>query len=289
MLASMTAYASSSAAGEAGHLSWEIRSVNHRYLDVSFRLPDEFRVLEPALRDRLKQRFARGKIDVTLRYQPDPTAEAATVALNEPLAASLLDQHRRLAALAGESAKPDLVRLLSWPGVVVQERADFDAERECALALFDRAAEALAEARAREGNAIAEMLAPRLDGVLEQVELVRAHLPEVRRALKQRFDERIAGLGQELEPGRLEQEIALQLTRLDVDEELDRLNAHVAEIRRVIALAEPVGRRLDFVMQELNREANTLASKAVAAETTGAAVELKVLIEQMREQIQNVE
>jgi len=289
MIHSMTAFASRSEAAGAGQMTWELKSVNQRYLDLSPRLPEEFRILEPEIRERFKRRFSRGKIEINFRYQPDPAAESASLELNQPLAEALLAQVERLQKLAGSTAEPDLGRLLSWPGMIIEQRADFDAERARALDLLDGCIEDLLKARAQEGRAIVDMLAPRLDGVLEQVAKVRTHLPAVREALRARFDERLAGLGQDLEPGRMEQEIALQLTRLDVDEELDRLEAHVGEIRRVLALEEPVGRRLDFLMQELNREANTLGSKSVAAETTGVAVELKVLIEQMREQIQNVE
>ena len=288
MLNSMTAYASLAEAGPAGTLTWELRSVNQRYLDVHPRLPEEFRVLEPVLRERLKQRFARGKIDISLRYQADPGAAAAELVLNRPLADALLARAGELRDLAG-GGDVDLVRLLAWPGLLSELRVDFEAEQARATALLDRTLEQMAEARAREGEAIAAMLEGRLAAMLEQIARVRAHLPEVRAALERRMHERLEGLGVDLDPGRLEQEVALQLTRLDVDEELDRLEAHVAEIRRIIAADEPAGRRLDFLMQELNREANTLGSKSVAAETTGVSVELKVLIEQMREQIQNVE
>ena len=288
MLNSMTAYASLAEAGPAGTLTWELRSVNQRYLDVHPRLPEEFRALEPVLRERLKQRFARGKIDISLRYQADPGAAAAELVLNRPLADALLARAGELRDLAG-GGDVDLVRLLAWPGLLSELRVDFEAEQARATALLDRTLEQMAEARAREGEAIAAMLEGRLAAMLEQIARVRAHLPEVRAALERRMHERLEGLGVDLDPGRLEQEVALQLTRLDVDEELDRLEAHVAEIRRIIAADEPAGRRLDFLMQELNREANTLGSKSVAAETTGVSVELKVLIEQMREQIQNVE
>jgi len=288
VLNSMTAYASLAEAGPAGTLTWELRSVNQRYLDVHPRLPEEFRVLEPVLRERLKQRFARGKIDISLRYQADPGAAAAELVLNRPLADALLARAGELRDLAG-GGDVDLVRLLAWPGLLSELRVDFEAEQARATALLDRTLEQMAEARAREGEAIAAMLEGRLAAMLEQIARVRAHLPEVRAALERRMHERLEGLGVDLDPGRLEQEVALQLTRLDVDEELDRLEAHVAEIRRIIAADEPAGRRLDFLMQELNREANTLGSKSVAAETTGVSVELKVLIEQMREQIQNVE
>ncbi|HKL51333.1 MAG TPA: YicC/YloC family endoribonuclease [Wenzhouxiangellaceae bacterium] len=289
MIHSMTAYASHSEAGSAGQLAWELKSVNQRYLDLSLRLPEEFRVLEPEIRERFKQRFSRGKVEVSLRYLPDPQAQTATLELNEPLARSLLQNLEKLQALAGNTSEQELARLLAWPGLIVEQRPDFDAERARALGLLDRCIADLADARAQEGRAIAGMLTPRLDGILDQVARVREHLPAVREALEARFRERLDALDLEVEPARMEQEIALQLTRLDVDEELDRLTAHVAEIRRVLELDEPVGRRLDFLMQELNREANTLGSKSVATETTGVAVELKVLIEQMREQIQNVE
>lgn len=288
MLNSMTAYASLAEAGPAGTLTWELRSVNQRYLDVNPRLPEEFRVLEPVLRERLKQRFARGKFDVGLRYQVDAGGSAAELTLNRPLAEALAARASELRELAG-GGEIDLVRLLGWPGLLAEVRVDFEAEQARAVALLDRTLEQMAEARAREGEAIAAMLESRLVAILEQIGLVRVHLPAVRAALERRMHERLEGLGVDLDPGRLEQEVALQLTRLDVDEELDRLEAHVAEIRRILAADEPAGRRLDFLMQELNREANTLGSKSVAAETTGVAVELKVLIEQMREQIQNVE
>jgi uncharacterized protein (TIGR00255 family) len=289
MIHSMTAYASRSAAVPSGQLTWEVKSINQRYLDLSLRLPEEFRALEPDVRERFKQRFARGKIEATLRYQRDPAQEAEQLSLDETLASALVQRLQRLRELAGGGAEPDLAHLLSWPGLIREQRPDLDAEREESLALLDACIDDLAAARAQEGRAIAEMLAPRLDGVLEQAGRVRAHLPEIRSALRARFEERLAALGEDVEPGRIEQEIALQLNKLDVDEELDRLEAHVAEIRRVLELDEPVGRRLDFLMQELNREANTLGSKSVAAETSGVAVELKVLIEQMREQVQNVE
>lgn len=286
----MTAYASRSAVGASGQLTWELKSVNQRYLDASLRLPEEFRVLEPEIRARLKQGFSRGKFDVTLRYQADPAAASAQPSLNEPLARALIERHRELVRLAADDFQPpDLVRLMAWPGVLSEQRPDFEAEQTIALDLLDEALEELNLAREREGQAIVEMLEPRLDGILEQSAVVREHLPAVRAALEARLRERLEGLGADIEPGRMEQEIALQLGKLDVDEELDRLEAHVAEVRRVLTLDEPVGRRLDFLMQELNREANTLGSKSIATETTGVSVELKVLIEQMREQVQNVE
>ncbi len=289
MIQSMTAYASRREVGSLGQLAWELKSINQRYLDLSLRLPEEFRSLEPAVRERCKQRFSRGKIEINLRYVPDPAREATSISLNQDLARSLLEKSRQLEAMAAVEAELDLVRLMTWPGVIVEEHADLEGERARALALLEGCIDDLAAARHQEGEAIAAMIRTRLDAVSVQVERVRQHLPAVREALDKRFEQRLESLGLEVDPGRMEQEIALQLTKLDVDEELDRLDAHVAEIRRVLDLDEPVGRRLDFLMQELNREANTLGSKSVTSDTSGVAVELKVLIEQMREQIQNVE
>ncbi len=289
MIRSMTAYAQATAASANGQLSWELRSVNQRYLDVSPRLPEDFRALEPELRQQLKERLGRGKIEASLKFQADPAAASARLEVNHDLARALVDAHDEIAEMAGGSAEPDLVHLLDWPGLIVQERADMDADREQAATLLRQAIDALIAAREQEGRAIAEMLESRLDGIERQAAAVREHLPEIRTALEKRFRERLAAIEAPVEPGRLEQEVVLQLQKLDVDEELDRLDAHVAEVRRVMALGEPVGRRLDFLMQELNREANTLGSKAALAEIGQAAVELKVLIEQMREQVQNVE
>ncbi|TVQ40806.1 MAG: YicC family protein [Wenzhouxiangella sp.] len=289
MIRSMTAYAQCAAQTARGQLTWELRSVNQRYLDLSLRLPEEFRVLEPDVRQRFKEGLSRGKVEASLRFQSDAAAASADLRLNVDLARALVRCHDELAALSGGAADPDLVHLLDWPGMIVQERADFGSEREAALALLDQALAALVEAREQEGRAIADMIESRLAGIERQVAEVRACVPQIRTALDQRFRDRLANLTQPVEPGRIEQEVVLALQKLDVDEELDRLDVHVAEIRRVMTLEEPVGRRLDFLMQELNREANTLGSKAAVVETGQAAVELKVLIEQMREQIQNVE
>ena len=289
MIRSMTAYAQRSVQTRRGRLTWELRSVNQRYLELSLRLPEDFRQLEPDMRQAFKQRLNRGKVEAGLRFQADAVVESADLKLNETLAESLGRLVRQLGRHSGGAAEPDMVHLLSWPGLVIQERPDFESERAAAVELLDAALTALVEARAQEGAAIAEMIGARLDGIEVQIEQVRAHLPEIRSALDQRFRDRLAALDSAVEPGRIEQEVVLQLQKLDVDEELDRLGVHVAEIRRVMNLDEPVGRRLDFLMQELNREANTLGSKAAVVETGQAAVELKVLIEQMREQIQNVE
>lgn len=289
MMKSMTAYARSAGTLPAGQIVWELRSVNQRYLDLNLRLPEEFRGLDARVRSRLKARLGRGKIEATLRYHPDPASAAARLALNTDLARSLLAAHDELAGLVSQGSPPDLVRLLAWPGLIDQAEDDLTPEFERVVAALDEAIDDLVAARRQEGQAIAAMITPRLAGVREQVVRVRKQLPAIRAALEARFRERLAALDVDVEPGRIEQEIVLQLQKLDVDEELDRLDAHVAEVERVMTLDEPVGRRLDFLMQELNREANTLGSKATASEVGQAAVELKVLIEQMREQVQNVE
>ncbi len=287
MLRSMTAFASAEADLGQGTLAIELRSVNHRYLELGVRLPEELRALEPALRERVAARLARGKVDLGLRYKP-ATAAAAALSLDDALVGHLAETAQALAARFPQ-LHVEFTDLLAWPGVLLQRESDPDALRTAALALLEQALDAMVEARGHEGERLGGFLRERLDAIEQLVAGVRAHLPEVRAALKARFEARLADLRQPLEPGRLEQEVVLQVQRIDVDEELDRLASHVGEARRVLGLREAVGRRLDFLMQEFNREANTLGSKAADPRTTNAAVELKVLIEQMREQVQNLE
>lgn len=289
MLRSMTAFAAVESGHEFGSLSVELKSVNQRYLDVSLRMPEEFRTVEPELRDMLKARLSRGKVEAGLRFRPDAAARTQHLELNHPLARALLDAHRDLAALTENSGDINLIELMRWPDLVVETPPDFEPVREAALALFARGLERLVEGREREGAALEEAILARIGEIQEWAGRVREWLPEIRDHLRERFEQRLAGLSVPLEPGRLEQEVVMQLQKLDVDEELDRLDAHCREVRRIIGEEEPAGRRLDFYMQELNREANTLASKSVDARTSRAAVELKVLIEQIREQVQNVE
>jgi len=287
MLRSMTAFASAESDTGSGALAIELRSVNHRYLELGVRLPEELRALEPAIRERVAAKLARGKVDLGLRWKPT-AASAAEIAVDEELVARLADTAQMLAAKFPQ-LHVDFASLLAWPGVLRDQGADQESLRQSALALLDSALEEMVAARAREGERLGGFMRERLDGIERIVAEVRAHMPEVRAAMRARFDTRLAELKQPLEPGRVEQEVVLQLQRIDVDEELDRLSAHIGEARRVFGLKEAVGRRLDFLMQEFNREANTLGSKAADPRTTNAAVELKVLIEQMREQVQNLE
>lgn len=287
MIRSMTAYASAESAGPSGTLTCELRTVNHRYLEISPRLPEDMRGVESALRERIGARLSRGKVDVTVRLRAEagaaegPRINTAVLARLSELALDLGNQFPRMSI--------EFTELLRFPGVMQQPEADADALQVALLEVLDRALAALNDTRAREGQKLGEMLKERLYGIEKIVADVRAWLPEIQAALRARLEGRLADIRQPVEPGRLEQELVLQITRVDVDEELDRLTTHIAEARRVLALKEPVGRRLDFLMQEFNREANTLGSKSVDSRTTNAAVELKVLIEQMREQVQNIE
>jgi uncharacterized protein (TIGR00255 family) len=286
MIRSMTAYASAETTGPAGTLSCELRTVNHRYLELSPRLPDDLRGFEPQLRERVAAKLSRGKLDLTVRRTGDGRGDSLQV--NGALLGRLSELNLDMAALF-PGLQVQFTELLRFPGVMQQAEVDPEAQQAALFGVLDRALDALTATREREGEKLGAVLHDRLDGIERVVADVRGWMPEIRAALRSRLEARLADLRQPVEPGRLEQELVLQITRADVDEELDRLSTHIAETRRVLRLAEPVGRRLDFLMQEFNREANTLGSKSVDARSTNAAVELKVLIEQMREQVQNIE
>jgi uncharacterized protein (TIGR00255 family) len=283
----MTAFARREADTPWGALTWELRSVNHRYLDLSMRLPEELRVLEPRVREFMQARLKRGKVDAGLWF----TRAAATDAV---LDAGQVRHLKELAASArheaGEALAPlRAIDVLRWPGVMQSAAIDVESLGGEALALLARALDELADTRAREGARLQELLLTRLAAMEKIVAGVHAVLPEMARLYRERLEARLKEVREGLDPARLEQEMVLFANRTDVAEELDRLNAHFAECRRVLNAGEQAGRRLDFLMQELNREANTLASKAADLRLTNASVELKVLIDQMREQIQNIE
>ena len=269
----MTAFASAESDTGQGSLSIEIRSVNHRYLELGLRLPEELRSLEPQVRERVAAKLSRGKVDLGMRYKP-AVAEAAAIVLDDALVARLGETAQTLATKFPQ-LNVDFVSLLGWPGVMIERETDADSLRASALAVVDQALGEMVASREREGARLGGFLRERLDAIEKIVADVRGHLPDVRAAMRARFDTKLAEIKQPLEPGRIEQEIVLQLQRIDVDEELDRLTAHIAEARRTLGLKEAVGRRLDFLMQEFNREANTLGSKAADPRTTNAAVELR--------------
>jgi len=289
MIHSMTGFASAEHQYDFGRLSWEIRSVNHRYLEVGFRVPEEFRVLEPEIRRILGTYLSRGKIDATLRYSPAAAVSSSSLKLNRELADRLLTLQKELQDLSGMEQEPELQSLLRWPGLVEEQAPNPQPLHEAALELLTKAAKDLKDSRGREGEQMSAAICDRLAGIEQWLAQIREWLPEIREALRQKLLSRVEDLQQPLDPGRLEQEIAFVAQKMDVDEELDRLAAHVNETQLVLKRDDPVGRRLDFLMQEFNRESNTLSSKSVDSRTTQAAVELKVLIEQMREQVQNIE
>jgi uncharacterized protein (TIGR00255 family) len=289
MIRSMTGFARREQSGPWGTLTWELRTVNHRYLEVSCRLPEELRAAEADFRQAIAGVVRRGKVDCTLNYRA-AAETAARIEINLPLLEALLARARELSRLAGEAAAPiNPLDLLRWPGVVQDQGRDVTPLLAAAQTGLADALRALTDTRAREGERMREVLLQRCDLLLKLVAAVIERLPEVRARIRTRLTERIAQLTAAPDAERLEQELAILAQKMDVDEELDRLRGHIAEVRKALDSAEPSGRRLDFLMQELNREANTLSSKSQDSETTRAAVDMKVIIEQMREQVQNVE
>ena len=288
MLHSMTGFARASAEYAGGTLTWELRAVNHRYLDIQFKLPDELRPHEQALKQCVAATLRRGKVECTLNFRRDGEA-GADIQLNEELVRVLARRLEDIAEELDDAEDVDPMDVLRWPGVIRHNEIDVEPLFGEASKALDSAIEQLVSMRASEGARIAAMIEARCADIGEIAGAVRERMPEVLEATRTKQRERIARLEIEADPDRLETELALVAQKLDVDEELDRLESHVTEIRDALAKDEPVGRRLDFLMQELNREANTLGSKSGDADTTRAAVNLKVLIEQMREQIQNIE
>ena len=286
MIRSMTAYATAERTTDGGTLACELRAVNHRFLELGLRLPEELRVLEPVLRERISARISRGKLDFSLRLR-SPEGEGA-VRVNQDLI-------RQLAAVALEldahfpQLRAEFVDLLQYPGVLQSKAVDAEALQAHALAVLDALLDQFVAAREREGEKLAQAIGERVDALSARAGEVRELIPLIRAGQRLKLEARLADLAHPAEPGRVEQELVLWLQKLDVDEELDRLDSHIKEIRRVLKQAEPVGRRLDFLLQEFNREANTLGSKSVDVRTTNLAVELKVLIDQIREQVQNIE
>ena len=287
MIQSMTAYARIEHKADWGTASWEIRSVNQRYLETYLRLPEHFRSLEPVLRDRLRKRLNRGKVEVNLRYDLNE-GDSSELQLNQELAKQIINAANWVKDTA-KQGELNVVDVLRWPGVMSSSEQDMDALGKDLLNAFNLAIDQFIEARGREGEAINTMLQTRLDQIVDQVAVVREHMPAVMQWQRDKLTNRLAEITGELDPARMEQEMVLMAQKMDVAEEMDRLDAHVAETRLILKKGGAQGRRLDFMMQEFNRESNTLASKSISAEVTAAAVELKVLIEQMREQIQNIE
>jgi uncharacterized protein (TIGR00255 family) len=289
MIRSMTGFARRERQGPWGTLTCELRSVNHRYLELSLRLPDDLRGLENDSRQLLSASLRRGKVDAGVYLRGTP-AGTASLEINRALVEQVVAGAAEVSAIAGRAAAGlNPLDVLRWPGVIRDTERDVTPMVTAAIELLKETAADLNDARAREGARMRDMLVQRCEGLRELVATVRARLPEVSARIRGRVLERVAQLGTPVDAERLEQEIALLAYKMDVEEELDRLGSHITETLQVLDSKEPAGRRLDFLMQEFNREANTLSSKSQDTETTRAAVDMKVLIEQMREQVQNVE
>ena len=287
MIKSMTAFAREEQRSELGELTWEIRSVNHRYLEVFVRLPEEFRALETLVREKVGQSLSRGKVECVLRYKS--TGSAATqLSVNESLVKQLISASEQVAHLLHSETRLSIHEVMRWPGVLDAEAVDLDQVQTRAIELLQTTLNGLVDSRQREGEKLGELISQRLEEMHRQVELAKKRMPEVIETLRERLQNKLADFA-ELEDTRVEQEMVILAQRLDIDEEMDRLGTHLEEVGRTLKQNKPIGRRLDFLMQELNREANTLGSKSADTVTTQVSVEMKVLIEQMREQIQNIE
>jgi uncharacterized protein (TIGR00255 family) len=286
MIRSMTAFAAAERNTPWGTLGCELRAVNHRFLELGVRLADDLRAVEPALREKVANRISRGKLDLTLRLRA--SADEGGLQLNHARVAQLAMLNKHIHEQM-PNLQVQLTDLLQFPGVLQGQAGDPAALHAEALSLLDEVLAQFVEAREREGGKLATVILERVDAIARHAADARALMPAIRASQKQKLENRLADLPQPLDPGRFEQELVIALQKLDVDEELDRLDSHIAELRRVLKQKDAVGRRLDFLLQEFNREANTFGSKSVDARTSALAVELKVLIDQIREQAQNIE
>ncbi|HHF3492472.1 YicC/YloC family endoribonuclease [Haemophilus influenzae] len=287
MIYSMTAFARLEVKKDWGDAVWEIRSVNQRYLENFFRLPEQFRRLENTLREKLRQSLTRGKIECSLRIETKKQTNAE-LNLNKELANQVIQSLQWIKTQAGEG-EINLTDVLRYPGVVEAQEQDLDAISQDLLTAFDDLLTDFIAMRGREGEKLNDIIQQRLDAIAVEADKVRSQMPAVLQWQRERLLQRFEDAQLNLDPQRVEQEMILLAQRVDVAEELDRLQMHVKETTNILKKGGAVGRKLDFMMQELNRESNTLASKSINADITASAVELKVLIEQMREQIQNLE
>ncbi|MFB9136376.1 YicC family protein [Vibrio sp. AK197] len=288
MIYSMTAYARKEVKSEWGSAIWEIRSVNQRYLETYFRLPEQFRGIEPVLRERFRKRLARGKVECSLRFEANPAANTE-LSINAPLAEQVIKAANQVMSMTGELSRINPFQVMQWPGVMESSEQDLDTINKDLLTAFDDALSEFIEARGREGDNMKALIEARLESINQEVVKVRARMPEILEWQRERLTTKFEDAKIELDSTRVEQELILLAQKSDVAEELDRLDSHVKETRNILNKGGACGRRLDFMMQEFNRESNTLASKSISADITASGVELKVLIEQMREQIQNIE
>jgi uncharacterized protein (TIGR00255 family) len=284
----MTAFARHQAQTEWGELTWELRSVNHRYLEIGLKLPEEVRYLEADLRQQIAHDLKRGRIDGMLRIKSTPL-DSGSVSLNQEALQRLYDLAKQVNASGAHVDPLRSIDVLNWPGVIETPEQDLESLGAAVKDLLQAVLSDMLATRRREGERLDEFIVNRLDHCDQIVDTLRKELPDINTLVRTRLEERIAEIRDSVDPNRLEQELVLLLNKSDVSEEIDRLVVHIDEVRRVLKNSEPIGRRLDFLMQELNREANTLGAKAADQRVTNASVELKVAIDQMREQIQNIE
>ena len=288
MIRSMTAFARGESQQKYGRLVWEIRSVNHRYLEITTRMPEDFRMLEPAVKKEIAAILNRGKVECNLRFATSSDV-GDEISVNEEFVKKLIHASRTVDGLLYNPSPVNSLDILRWPGVIAGAESEIETARKHAVELLKTTLADLVTMREGEGNKIKSMIEQRCDTVNNVVKLVRAEIPQIITRRREKLKKHLEDLNVEADSSRLEQELAIQIQKLDVDEEMDRLDAHLEEVLRLVNSEEPVGRRLDFLLQELNREANTLGSKSVDVGTSKASVDLKVSIEQMREQIQNIE
>ncbi len=288
MIKSMTAFARVQQSEKFGTLTWELRSVNSRYLDINCRMPEDFRAQEGRVRECINQRLQRGKIECGLRFMPEQIAETG-IEVNEVMVKSLIEACQQINGRLHQPSEINPVDILTWPGVVAEPEQDYKSIFDASEKLLLLALDELIENRLREGERMEKLIRDRCASLQQIVDKVRQQLPDIQQRYREKLTARLEELKASVDRERLEQELVFLAQKMDVDEELDRLDAHLTELNGVLDRDEAVGRRLDFLMQELNREANTLGSKSADISTTQASVELKVLIEQMREQIQNIE
>ena len=288
----MTAFARVQETCDAGTLTWEIRSVNHRYLEPGLKLPEDFKSLEPEIRKLLARYLKRGKIDIGLRYKMNDAAQSE-ISLNEDIVHRLRQVEQDILNIVHEGSKLSVADILGWPGVIASPENDMSPLISIALEGLEKTLQQLVETRETEGGALAKMIGSRCTQVSDIVKQLRKHRPQMLASMREKWEtslnEKLKQWSEGADTGRLEQELVILAQKLDVDEELDRIDTHITEVKKVLKRKEAVGRRLDFLMQELNREANTLGSKSQDSQTTQWSVDLKVLIEQMREQVQNIE
>jgi len=288
MIRSMTAYARCQSQSKNGEILWELRSLNSKFLETHLKLNDEWRSLEPQVRKLISAKIKRGKVECQFRFKRD-NQQSSEIVLNDVLCQALIDAAAKVEIKATGLQPISVIDILRWPEVIIESEKNIAEDSKEVLVCLSKAIDDLINAREQEGEKIKGMLLTRCDQIIELVQQVRARIPDIRVSVEKKLKQKLSEIDVTVDPHRFEQELVYLLQRLDIEEEVDRLQAHIEEVKKVLERDDSIGRRLDFFMQELNREANTLGSKVTDMDLKGISVELKVLIEQMREQVQNIE